>query len=304
MKDTIIFHKDWWDAIRCLPIEMQAEAFNSVCAYAFEGIRPTNATIAAVTSLMQSQIDIDKAKTEAIRQKRIAAARKGGAPKGNQNARKQAKTSKNKQNDQMVDLVVFDSKNMSEKQLKQTNGCFAEIAETQDNAQIKRIKKQVNQANGCFGCSDENSQFIFNNINNINNINNNIEEKENCENVHFSKLELEEAFEVFRKAYPGRKRGHDTEFDAFKRKHKNWTKIVPLLMPALQRLIEYKKAAEVVGQWTASYANLSTWLYQARWEEELPEIVSAKQKIEEAQQPKAVCNYDDDEDAAFVSKNK
>ena len=73
---------------------MQAEAFNSVCAYAFEGVRPTNATIAAVTSLMQSQIDEEKAKTEAIRQKRIAAARKGGAPKGNQNARKQAKTSK------------------------------------------------------------------------------------------------------------------------------------------------------------------------------------------------------------------
>ena len=137
MKDTLIFHKDWWDAIKHLPIEMQAEAFNSVCAYAFEGVRPTNATIAAVTSLMQSQIDEEKAKTEAIRQKRIAAARKGGAPKGNQNARKQAKTSKNKQNDQMVDLVDFDSESTSEKQLKQANGCFAEIAETQEDAQVK-----------------------------------------------------------------------------------------------------------------------------------------------------------------------
>lgn len=299
MKDTLIFHKDWWDAIKCLPVEMQAEAFNSVCAYAFEGVRPTNATIAAVTSLMQSQIDEEKAKTEAIRQKRIAAARKGGAPKGNQNARKQAKTSKNKQNNQMVDLVVFDREKSSEKQLKQTNGCFAEIAETQDDAQTKRTKKQANQANGCFGCSDENSQFIFNNINNKDK---DIEEKENCENEHFSKLE--EAFEVFREAYPGRKRGHDTEFDAFKRKHKNWTKIVPLLMPALQRLIEYNKAAEAAGQWTANYANLSTWLYQSRWEEELPDIVVAKPKQTEEQQQKSVVNYDDNDDADFISKNK
>lgn len=299
MKDTLIFHKDWWDAIKCLPVEMQAEAFNSVCAYAFEGVRPTNATIAAVTSLMQSQIDLDKAKTEAIRQKRIAAARKGGAPKGNQNARKQAKTSKNKQNDQMVDLVDFDSEITSEKQLNQANGCFAEIAETQEDAQTKRTQKQANQANGCFGCSDENSQFIFNNINNKDK---DIEEKENCEFSHFSKLE--EAFEVFRKAYPGRKRGHDTEFDAFKRKHKNWTKIVPLLMPALQRLIEYNKAAEAAGQWKPNYANLSTWLYQARWEEELPEITSKQPKQQCEEQPqKTVCDYEE-EDAAFISKNK
>ena len=272
MKDTLIFHKDWWDAIKHLPIEMQAEAFNSVCAYAFEGVRPTNATIAAVTSLMQSQIDEEKAKTEAIRQKRIAAARKGGAPKGNQNARKQAKTSKNKQNDQMVDLVDFDSESTSEKQLK--------------------------QANGCFGCSSENSQFIYNNINYKDK---NIEEKENCENEHFSKLE--EAFEVFRKAYPGRKRGHDTEFDAFKRKHKNWTKIVPLLMPALQRLIAYNKAAEAAGQWKPSYANLSTWLYQSRWEDELPEIASPQKKTEEPEQ-KTVVDYDADDDADFISKNR
>ena len=298
MKDTLIFHKDWWDAIKCLPVEMQAEAFNSVCAYAFEGVRPTNATIAAVTSLMQSQIDEEKAKTEAIRQKRIAAARKGGAPKGNQNARKQAKTSKNKQNDQMVDLVDFDSESTSEKQLNQANGCFAEFAETQDDAQTKRTKKQLNQANGCFGCSDENSQFIFNNINNKDK---DIEEKENCENEHFSKLE--EAFEVFRKAYPGRKRGHDTEFDAFKRKHKNWTKIVPLLMPALQRLIEYNKAAETAGQWKPSYANLSTWLYQSRWEDELPEIASPQKKTEEPEQ-KTVVDYDADDDADFISKNR
>lgn len=64
------------------------------------------------------------------------------------------------------------------------------------------------------------------------------------------------------------------------------------------------KAAESVGQWKPSYANLSTWLYQSRWEEELPEIVVAKPKQIEEQQQKSVVNYDDNDDADFISKNK
>lgn len=64
------------------------------------------------------------------------------------------------------------------------------------------------------------------------------------------------------------------------------------------------KAAESAGQWKPSYANLSTWLYQSRWEEELPEIVVAKPKQTEEQQQKSVVNYDDNDDADFISKNK
>ena len=75
-------------------------------------------------------------------------------------------------------------------------------------------------------------------------------------------------------------------------------------MPALQRLIEYNKAAEAAGQWKPNYANLSTWLYQARWEEELPEITSKQPKQQSEEQPKTtVCDYEE-EDAAFISKNK
>lgn len=128
----------------------------------------------------------------------------------------------------------------------------------------------------------------------------NLEKKDKSENSDFSKLEQE--FEDFRKAYPGRKRGHDTEFQAFKRKHKNWTEIVPLLMPALQRLIEHNEKAQAAGQWTASYANLSTWLYQARWEEELPEVVSSAHTVSQPQTTAAPTNYDEEVDA-FKSKN-
>lgn len=128
----------------------------------------------------------------------------------------------------------------------------------------------------------------------------NLEKKDKSEKSDFSKLEQE--FEDFRKAYPGRKRGHDTEFQAFKRKHKNWTEIVPLLMPALQRLIEHNEKAQAAGQWTASYANLSTWLYQARWEEELPEVVSSTHTVSQPQTAAAPTNYDEEVDA-FKSKN-
>ena len=112
--------------------------------------------------------------------------------------------------------------------------------------------------------------------------------------------EVEQQFEIFRKAYPGRKRGFSTELDAFKRKHKNWREIVPLLLPALQRLIAYTEAKKAAGEWTASYANLSTWLYQARWEEELPEV---KQQAASTEQPKTASKADYDEDDSFNSKD-
>ena len=129
-----------------------------------------------------------------------------------------------------------------------------------------------------------------------------VKNKQKVNEVTFSRTE--QMFEDFRKAYPGRKRSHDTEFAAFKRKYKNWSEIVPLLMPAIQRLITYKTEAEAAGQWTANYANLSTWLYQARWEDELPEITSKQSKQQREEKPQqAVCDYEE-EDAAFASKNK
>ena len=129
-----------------------------------------------------------------------------------------------------------------------------------------------------------------------------VKNKQKVNEVTFSRTE--QMFEDFRKAYPGRKRSHDTEFAAFKRKYKNWSEIVPLLMPAIQRLITYKAEAEAAGQWTANYANLSTWLYQARWEDELPEITSKQSKQQREEKPQqAVCDYEE-EDAAFASKNK
>ncbi len=86
--------------------------------------------------------------------------------------------------------------------------------------------------------------------------------------------ELEQQFEEFRKAYKGRKRGYKEEFENFKKKNPNWREIVPLLMPALQRLEEYNTAAVAAGKWVPQWPHLQTWLNQKRWTEELPAITT------------------------------
>ena len=73
MKETLIIYKDWWEAIKGLPADLQLEAYHSICAYAFEGIVPTNPMIVAVTALMRSAIDRDNAKWEKVCEKRRAA---------------------------------------------------------------------------------------------------------------------------------------------------------------------------------------------------------------------------------------
>ena len=73
-------------------------------------------------------------------------------------------------------------------------------------------------------------------------------------------------FEAFRKAYNGTKRGFKVEFDNFKKKHQqDWKEIVPLLMPALERMEASRAEAAAKGQFVPQYAMLQTWLNQSRW---------------------------------------
>lgn len=258
MKETLILYKDWWEAIKSLPTNMQLEAYNSICAYAFEGVQPTDPMIAAVTALMRSAIDRDKDKWEKVCEKRRAAI------KSRWDKQKALSTSAAEQTN-TNDTNVFNSIQVIQKNTTDTDNDNDNVNDNDNDNDIKEKKK-----------------------------------KEVC-----VLSELEKQFEEFRKAYPGRKRGLDTELSAFKRKYKNWKEIIPLLMPALQRLIEYNKAAHAAGQWTASFANLSTWLYQARWEEELPEVASQTVKTAATELPKTASAADyEEEDDAFISKNR
>jgi len=74
-----------------------------------------------------------------------------------------------------------------------------------------------------------------------------------------------EIFEQARKIYPGTKRGLDTEFVYFCKMHKDWRDVLPLLKPAIERQISYRKKAKgFVPEWK----HFKTWLYSKSWEEE------------------------------------
>ncbi|MDR1089678.1 MAG: DUF4373 domain-containing protein [Prevotella sp.] len=77
------------------------------------------------------------------------------------------------------------------------------------------------------------------------------------------------AFEEFRKAYPGVKRGLDTEYDNFRKKHKDYRGVVNLLLTAITNQIKWHDEKKNRGEFVPEYANLSTWINQRRWETEL-----------------------------------
>lgn len=92
------------------------------------------------------------------------------------------------------------------------------------------------------------------------------EKKQTKKECPYTIAELEQMFEAFRKAYHGTKRGFKVEFDNFKKKHQqDWKEIVPLLMPALERMEASRAEAAAKGQFVPQYAMLQTWLNQSRW---------------------------------------
>lgn len=84
--------------------------------------------------------------------------------------------------------------------------------------------------------------------------------------------EDKKVFDIFRKQYPGTKRGLETEYSNFKKKHKDYRACVYLLLPALRKLMEWRETKKASGQFVPEYANLSTWINQRRWEAELESV--------------------------------
>jgi uncharacterized protein YdaU (DUF1376 family) len=82
-----------------------------------------------------------------------------------------------------------------------------------------------------------------------------------------------EAFERFRKLYPGTKRGFKTEYLNFCKKHKDWTERIFDLTIAIKNQIYWRIEMESAGMFVPSWKNLQTWINQRCWEEEKPAIV-------------------------------
>jgi hypothetical protein len=77
-----------------------------------------------------------------------------------------------------------------------------------------------------------------------------------------------ETFEIFRKQYLGKKRGLDTEFNNFIKKHKDWEKVLPELKSLLDCQINIYKAKKANNIFAPEWKNLQTWINQRCWEDE------------------------------------
>lgn len=226
MKETLIIYRDWWEAIKSLPTDLQLEAWDAICAYAFEGTQTDNPVISAVTALMRSAVDRDKAKWEDVREKRREAGKRGLQ-------KRWGKTSEEP-------TMANDSKNSNCQQMPK-NKTPKETPTPEQEKPTSEPKPETP-----------------------------------------SKHEAE--FERFRQMYPGSKRGFAVEFGNFKKKYpKTWKELIPLLVPAVERLLAYHKAATEANKAGAkifipNFAYLSTWINNARWEEEFQEIPSTTPK--------------------------
>ena len=93
--------------------------------------------------------------------------------------------------------------------------------------------------------------------------------KENKENIKKTKAKKDFfVFEEFRKLYPGTKRGGETEFQNFVKKHQDWQKVLPDLLSLLKTQISQREGLRQANQFVPEWKHLQTWINQRCWEDE------------------------------------
>lgn len=99
-QDSIVIFRNIIQALDVLPPELYKEVSQLVYAYAFDGIMPPEGTEPAALALFLSfkpQIDFNVKRYESYRER----GKKGGAPKGNSNARKKPKEEESEETEQL-----------------------------------------------------------------------------------------------------------------------------------------------------------------------------------------------------------
>lgn len=81
--------------------------------------------------------------------------------------------------------------------------------------------------------------------------------------------EINNVFEIFRKEYPGSKRGTDIELENLKKHHKDWRDVIPILSEKLSYQKDAREKKRVAGGFVPEWKNLQTWINQRCWEEEI-----------------------------------
>jgi hypothetical protein len=90
-----------------------------------------------------------------------------------------------------------------------------------------------------------------------------------------------EQFDLFRKKYPGTKRGLQVEFDNFKKRQKFYKSILPILLPNLERQIAQRQQLRDAGRFVPEWPHLKTYINNAGWETEYNTDPDQRESIEE-----------------------
>ena len=92
--------------------------------------------------------------------------------------------------------------------------------------------------------------------------------------------ESRKKFEQARKIYPGTKRKLDVELANFRKQHKNHREILPLLAPAIENQIEYRKALKAAGAFVPAWKHFRTWINQSCWGEEPGQMQAQAERLD------------------------
>jgi len=81
-------------------------------------------------------------------------------------------------------------------------------------------------------------------------------------------------FDEARKLFRGTKRGLQTEFANFRKKNKDWKVVLPLLKPAIENQIKWRKRDGIF------WKHFKTWINNRCWEEEEPQFYAQCEQIQ------------------------
>lgn len=153
-RDSFIFRKKWYEAIESnLPAEMQAEAFNAICQFAlYHKQIEVSPMVKLAMAFIMPELVAECEKWLDIREKRIEAGKKGGAPKGNKNASKQP----NQANDCFAIVSDDDSTKNNQNQAEQAKQAIATIFSSSINNNNFSFFSHM-----CAGSEEKKEAFLF-----------------------------------------------------------------------------------------------------------------------------------------------
>ena len=98
-KNSFVLYTNYYEILKDLSNEKLGELFRAILEYKTTKKQPVvSVDLLIVFKFIKNQLDVDEEKYLEKCRKRSENGKKGGAPKNNQNAKKQAKTTKNKLN--------------------------------------------------------------------------------------------------------------------------------------------------------------------------------------------------------------